>query len=255
MRPHLHIPFHRIKEHLPFILEKKLDIELFLNTETLDSIVLSDISRLAKDLKHNPNISVHGPFMDLSPGAMDHKIRSITIERYLKTIEMTAPLKPRAIVFHSGYEKWKYGLKNDVWLKESITTWKFVLEASSKIGSKIAIENIFEESPDNLRLLMNELSSERFGICFDTGHFNLFSKTPLKEWLDELLPYVMEFHLHDNLRDFDSHLPIGDGSFDFDLLFSIIGKKDYLFTLEAHSAEDAMKSLGRFNSLCQRYRS
>ena len=51
---------------------------------------------------------------------------------------------------------------------------------AEEIGVKIAIENIFEDEPENLRLLMEEMGNKNFGICFDSGHFNLFLKYHLK---------------------------------------------------------------------------
>ena len=136
--------------------------------------------------------------MDLSPGAVDQKIRAVTIERFTRIFDIAEILKPEAIVFHSGYEKWKYALKIDVWLENSLKTWRIVQKRAEEMEVKIAIENIFEDEPTNLRLLMEEMSSSNFGLCFDTGHFNLFSKIPLAEWLEQLKAYILELHLHDN---------------------------------------------------------
>ena len=79
------------------------------------------------------------------------------------------------------------------------------------MGVKIAIENIFEDEPSNLRLLMEQMGSDNFGVCFDTGHCNLFSKVPLEEWMRALAAYIAELHLHDNDRSADQHLPMGEG--------------------------------------------
>ena len=40
---------------------------------------------------------------------------------------------------------------------------------AEEIGAKIAIENIFEDEPQNLRLLMEKMGNNSFGICFDSG--------------------------------------------------------------------------------------
>ncbi len=159
------------------------------------------------------------------------------------------------MVFHSGYEKWRFGLRPDIWLEGSLITWNEVLSSASGMDAKIAIENIFEDEPHNLKLLMKELGSERFGLCFDAGHFNLFSKTPLSDWLGELLPHIKELHLHDNLRDNDTHLPIGEGTFDFETLFKAVSglSPRPLYTIEAHSPEDVLKGMERFNEFGQRY--
>jgi len=39
-------------------------------------------------------------------------------------MEIAELLAPKIVVFHSGYEKWKYGHRVDIWLEESLTTWR-----------------------------------------------------------------------------------------------------------------------------------
>jgi sugar phosphate isomerase/epimerase len=249
--PHVHIPYHKIGDFLPFIKENRINLEIYFLSDSLDTITGTDIIKLKESLDYHPSLTIHAPFMDLSPGAVDSKVRAVTIERFLHIFRIAEILstgsfgKPEVIVFHSGYEKWKYALNIDLWLEKSIKTWTPLAKNADEIGVRIAIENIFEDEPTNLKLLMQELGSERFGICFDTGHFNLFSKTPLNEWLEVLKPYIIELHLHDNDRTADTHNPIGDGTFDFDTLFSILKGKDLIYTIEAHSAEDAMKGVER----------
>ncbi len=245
INPHVHIPYHRIEDYLNFIKENRINLEIYFSSHSLDTINNSDIINLKETLDYHPSLTIHAPFMDLSPGAVDSKVRSVTIERFLHTFDIAEILKPEALVFHSGYEKWKYEQRIDIWLEGSLITWKPLIKRAHELNMQIAIENIFEDKPTNLTLLMQELSSENFGICFDTGHFNLFSKTLLKEWLKYLKPYIIELHLHDNDKTADTHGPIGDGTFDFDTLFSILKDKDLIYTIEAHNAEDAVKSIER----------
>ena len=187
--------------------------------------------------------------MDLSPGAVDEKVRAITIERFLSVFDVAEILQPKTIVFHSGYEKWKYAHRIDLWLEGSLITWSAVLERAKALNVRIAIENIFEDDPENLRILMEHINSEHFGVCFDTGHFNIFSSIPLSEWIGQLKPYIMELHLHDNHKISDAHIAIGDGTFDFNALFAAVRDKDIIYTIEGHTPEDVMKSIARAEEL------
>ncbi len=245
VNPHFHIPYDKLGEYLPFLKKHLLNLEIYFSSNSLDTIKAADIKRLQEMLDYQLALTIHAPFMDLSPGAVDSKVRAVTIERFSQIFELAETLKPEVIVFHSGYEKWKYALKIDLWLEESLITWGHLLPRAEEKGIKIAIENIFEDNPLNLRLLMEEMRSQYFGICFDTGHFNLFSTTPLEEWLTQLKPYIIELHLHDNNKDADNHKAIGDGTFDFDTLFSLLGDKNLIYTIEAHTPEDALKGLER----------
>lgn len=243
---HVHIPYPRIGEYLQLIKQKQFDLEIYFPAAALDTLKISDVKQLKEDLDYNPSISFHAPFMDLSPGAIDSKVRAATIERFSHIFEIAEILSPKAIVFHSGYDKWKYDHNTDIWLEKSLETWKPLIKRAASLGVKIAIENIFEDEPSNLKMLMKEIHSENFGLCFDTGHFNLFSKAPLEHWLKSLAPYIYEFHVHDNDKSMDQHLPVGDGTFDFRTLFSCLDKKkNYIYTIEAHTPERVLKSLSK----------
>jgi len=245
VKPYVHIPYSKIGDYLHFIKDYLLNLEVYFSSNSLDTIKDSDILRLKEDLDYHPSLTLHAPFMDLSPGAVDSKVRDITIERFYHILGIAKILRPGVIVFHSGYEKWKYALKIDLWLEMSLLTWRHILPRAKEMNLKIAIENIFEDDPANLRLLMEEMGSQYFGICFDTGHFNLFSNASLEEWLRQLKSYIIELHLHDNDRSADTHNAIGDGTFDFDTLFSTLRDKNLIYTIEAHTPEDVLKSLER----------
>jgi sugar phosphate isomerase/epimerase len=243
--PHVHVPYESIERYLSFIKESRINLEVYFSSDSLDTIRRSTLAGLEDTLEYGPSFTIHAPFMDLSPGAVDSEVRKVTMSRFSQIFDLAEILRPKAIVFHSGYEKWKYALKTGLWLENSLLTWRPLLKRAVDMGLKIAIENIFEDEPDSLRLLMEEVGSEHFGICFDTGHFNLFSRLPLEEWMIQLRPYIVELHLHDNHKSSDEHLAIGDGTFDFAAIFSALRGKGLIYTIEGHSPEDVLKSVDR----------
>ncbi len=249
IHPHVHIPFDRVQEHLDFIKENRLNLEIYFSSAILDTVTDSGIFAVREMLDYSPSLTFHAPFMDLSPGAVDSKVRDATINRFSQVLDIADILRPAAIVFHSGYEKWKYALNIDLWLEKSLMTWQPLNERAAAMGVKIAIENIFEDEPANLKLLMEKMNSENFGICFDTGHFHLFSKVPLENWISPLKPHIIELHLHDNDRTSDQHLPVSDGTFDFKSFFELLGDKNCIYTLEAHSPQNVMKSIKSLRAL------
>ncbi|GAB6182493.1 sugar phosphate isomerase/epimerase family protein [Thermodesulfovibrio hydrogeniphilus] len=247
LKPHIHVPYNKFYEYAEIIQREKLNLEIYFDAKSLDEINENDILRLRKALNYEPSLSFHGPFMDLSPGTVDSKIREVTIERYNQVLDIAENFNLKTIVFHSGYNKWNYAFKVNIWLENSLITWEKILPRAEKLKIKIAIENIFEEDPENLKLLMEKVSSPYFGICFDTGHFNLFSKSGLKFWIEELKKFIIEFHLHDNNGSADEHLSIGSGSFDFKTLFNLISNENYVYTIEAHSAVEVFRSIEKLN--------
>lgn len=243
--PHVHVPFEKIESYLDFILHNRFNLEIYFSADILDTLERDLLYKVIAALKHGPDLTFHAPFMDLSPAAIDSKVRKATITRFNELLDIAEIMRPLAIVCHSGYEKWKYGLSIDLWLRKSIETWKPINERAKSLGCKIAIENIFEDEPSNLRTLMEKMASENFGICFDTGHCHLFSKVSIDKWLDDLSPYILELHLHDNDRSADQHYPIGDGTFDFDRFFALLDNRDLIHTIEAHTPERVIKSIER----------
>lgn len=243
--PHVHVPFEKIERYLDFILQNRFNLEIYFSAEILDTLEKNRLYEVLTALKHRPDLTFHAPFMDLSPAAVDSRVREATITRFNELLDIAEIMRPLAIVCHSGYEKWKYSLSVDLWLRKSIETWKPIDERAKSLGCKIAIENIFEDEPANLRVLMEEMSSDNFGICFDTGHCNLFSKVSMDQWLEELGKHFLELHLHDNDRSADQHYPIGDGTFDFDRFFLLLDKRDCIHTIEAHTPERVIKSIER----------
>ncbi|MCE5312895.1 MAG: sugar phosphate isomerase/epimerase [Nitrospiraceae bacterium] len=247
LSPHIHVPYEKISEHLRLITDMRLNLEIYFNSQSVMSASPDDLKRLKDLLSHNPALSFHAPFMDLSPGAIDPDIRQITLDRFHQVLDAAEILQPSCIVFHSGYEKWKYALSIEPWLTNSLPVWHEINSRALETGAKIAIENIFEDEPSNLKALVEEMGSVNFGICFDTGHFNLFSSCSIEHWMDEIGSRIIELHVHDNDKSSDQHLPIGDGTFDFERFFSLMKSDGLIHTIEAHTPEHVIKGIERLS--------
>lgn len=226
---------------------RRYDLEIYCAASVLDQIERPDLENACKSLDWNPSLSLHAPFMDLNPGAVDTMVRSVTQMRFRQILDAAAILKPRTIVFHAGYDRWRYSGRTDIWLQYSLDTWSKVMESASKIGVQVAVENVFDEDPEALGMLIDKIGSPDFGFCFDTGHFNLFTTVPLERWFERLGKHILEVHLHDNDGTADSHRAIGAGNIDFPRFFDLLRgqRRDPVYTVEAHNKEDVDVSLER----------
>lgn len=240
---HVHIPYKHLDTYLPVIVEKKCNIELFVPASSLDKPPLTGLDKIKKVLGNGTSLTWHAPFMDLSPGGVDEKIRQITADRIKQSAKESLPFNPKLIVVHPGYDDYRFNEQEDKWLKNSLKTWGEVLDEFPHLN--LAIENVFESRPDTIERLIREMNSTRFKYCFDTGHFNVFSEITLMDWLKCLGPYIAEVHLHDNHGKEDEHLGLGEGNFDFDTLFNFLrdSNRQPIFTLEAHTKEGVLKSV------------
>lgn len=240
---HVHIQYRYLDAYLPLLLEKDCNIELFIPASILDNPPLTGLRHIEKALGNGRHLTWHAPFMDLSPGGVDEKIRQVTVSRIKQSVKESLPFNPELIVVHPGYDDYRFNEQEDKWLKNSLKTWREILGEFPHVN--LAIENVFESRPDTIERLIREMDSTRFRYCFDTGHFNVFSKVPLMDWLKCLGPYISEAHLHDNHGRTDEHLGLGEGNFDFDSLFGFFKTltKQPVITLEAHTKEGVLRSL------------
>jgi len=243
---HVNVPYSLLRSRIDFAVKNRIHPEIYFSGEDLDICQEKDVKDLAEILQRNElHITLHGPFMDLSPGGIDRRIKEVTLERFARTLELARFFHPKMIVFHPGYEKWKFDGDVNLWLKNSLETWSPLVEEAGKRGLTLAIENVFEETPDPLKTLLEEIDSPHFRFCLDTGHHHLFSKAPLSLWFEALGKYLGEVHLHDNHKEMDEHLPMGEGEFDFEQLFVLLSefKLSPIYTIEPHKEDHLWRGL------------
>lgn len=251
---HAHIQFPMIEENISYLLDKNVHPEIFLSGEMLDSLLPEQIESAAALLDAaNLECTIHTPFMDLNPGSDEKLIRDVTRRRFKQVCDAASILRPKVMVFHPGYDRWRYGEKQSAWLGHCIDSFAAVLADTEQTGCRIAVENIFEEEPSTLVALIEAVNHPRFGHCFDVGHWNLFSSTnvTLEEWFAALGSRILEAHIHDNCGLKDDHAPIGEGNIDFPGYFRLLKgyAPDAVWTLEAHSKsslERAVKAVAPF---------
>ena len=253
---HVHIPYPKLKDYLEMLRKRRYDLEIYLSAAVLDQIEKQDLDKLIERLDWGPKLTLHAPFMDMNPGAMDPMVRSVTQVRFRQLLTVADILKPRAAVFHAAYDRWRYSGRKDVWLENSIDTWRKVMDSASKTGLRVAVENVFDEDPEALQMLIEKINSPDFGFCFDTGHFNLFSKVTMEQWFESLGRHLVEVHLHDNDGTADSHWALGRGTVDFEKFFSLMNAHAPMpvFTVEAHDKDDVETSLERVKQLMAKNR-
>ena len=243
---HVNVPYPMLRSRAEFALKNRIHPEIYFSGQDLDTYDEKEARDLAEKLRGNGlEVTFHGPFMDLSPGGVDPRIKEVTSDRFSRTIQLAEIFRPETIVFHAGYEKWKFDADVDLWLKSSLQTWNPLVKAAEEVGVTLALENVYEETPDSIAALLNEIASPRFRFCLDTGHHHIFSKVPLSRWVETLGKFLSEIHLHDNHREMDEHLPIGEGSFDFEQLFALLSqyRLSPIYTLEPHQEDHLRRGL------------
>lgn len=245
-RIHGHIPYPQLSRYIDYVLDSRINPEFFFSAETLDHLIWEELAAQSQTL-HAAGLAttIHAPFLDLNPGALDPTIRAATLHRFQQVFQAAELLRPRVIVFHPGFDELRYGDNRMAWLKNSISFWQELLPRAKELGCIIAVENIFEKEPSTLRGLLEAIDDPSFRHCYDVGHWNMFTTVSIETWFAELGPYIAECHIHDNHGHSDEHLPLGEGLIDFDKVFELL--KQYapqsVWTIEAHSKERLERAL------------
>ncbi len=240
------IPLELLENYLPKIIERVMPIELVIKAEVLDKYSFSDFKGLAKRLKGlGIKLTVHLPFMDLSIAALDPWVRKVSLLRLFQGMKIASLFEPKVCVFHSGYHQDYHREQKESWRKifidDSLST---ILNLADELSLTLALENTFEPTPDFMKPIF-EAYQNRLYWCFDPGHAKVFSEADELSWFDELSPFLIEMHCHDNLGKFDDHLPLGQGVINFQKIFKAIKKQDkeVFLTIEARTEEAFLKSL------------
>lgn len=246
------MPYTLLPRYLEMILAKKLNPEIYFSHYALQSLDKNKCSEMAGRLKDaGLKATFHAPFMDLRPGALDDTIRQASHDRICQVFDLIPYFQPLKIVCHPSFDDRYYVNCDDLWLENSVNFWRQLLPLLKGTGTVIALENVYEKEPGILRRLLEMLASDQVCFCFDTGHFNVFARSPLKTWMEQMGPYIGHLHLHDNFGKFDEHLPPGMATFPFDQFFAALKEMNVqpTITLEAHSQEHLWQSLANLQKM------
>ncbi len=248
---HAHIPYGRLAELLDYAVANRVNPEVYFSAEALDNLIWEELSSMAGAI-HSAGLktTIHAPFFDLKPGAVDTGIRAASRHRIQQVIKVAELLRPKVIVVHPGYDDLYYGDSRLVWLKNSIDFWQEFVSKAHELNTIIAVENIYEKEPSTIKALLDSIDDPCFRHCFDVGHWNMFATVTLEEWFGELGEYIAESHIHDNHGQRDEHLPVGEGIIDFSKFFSFLNQyaQDAVWTLEAHNTKHLQRTMKNIKS-------
>ena len=239
----VNIPFRMLvrEGYLSRFLEEGIHPEIGFDALTLDETPDRAFREAAAAFRENGRrVTCHAPFLDLSAGSLDPALRRLTRVRFEQTLRAVAWFQPVTVVCHTGWDHRRNPELRKPWLEKSLELWAWFAGALRSGGARMMMENVYEESPEELLDCVAPLRDLGAGVCLDTGHLSAFGESPLEQWLDVLLPDIGQLHLHDNRGVEDEHLAPGRGTVDFPLLFRRLPAEKTsrpLITLEPHREE------------------
>ena len=170
-------------------------------------------------LAQSDRFILHAPFAELSPCAIDPKVREVARFRLDQAARLCDRYGVRRMVVHSGFIPRVYFPE---WFIEQSAGFFRDFLADRPADFSIMIENVLDPDPCTLLEMVDAIGDPRAGICLDVGHAHVASEVPVETWIDALAPHLTHLHVHDNDGTCDAHAVPGDGTIGFPALFDRI---------------------------------
>ncbi len=246
-----------VDKYLDRLLETGINPEIGLNRAALNRFSMPDFVKVAEIFRsRGVRCTIHGPFTDISVGAIDKEVRQASMRRMRTALDIAAVFGAGSVVCHSGYDYRQYLGAEEQWLENITDSLVELSEYAAKAGTCLMLENVFEPDPGFHEKIFAAVGSASLGFCLDLGHLKVFSPdSTLDQWLSAVGHRIGELHIHDNLGKEDDHLPVGQGVCDFDALFAWLEKNNTcpILTLEAHDEDAVFPSLEGLGKLLETY--
>lgn len=188
--------------------------------------------------------TMHGAFLDIYVHSDDPLIRKASQDRVIQSLEIAKRMGLKGIVFHTG-------LLGNLRTAGYLKGWKeknarFFAEIAERYPEQnIYMENMFDETPDMLAELAEELRDvKNFGVCLDYAH-GAVTDCPCENWVRTLAPYIRHMHINDNDLRVDLHQSVGNGRIDWKVYDSLINQYgiDSTVLVEVYGYEAQRESL------------
>lgn len=188
------------------------------------------------------NRTLHAPFNELFPCAIDPLARKLAAQRYTQAINLARDYGAERVVIHGGYNARMY---YPIWYTEqSVIFWREFMKTVPQ-DITICLENVFEPTPEMLADIVRRVDDKRLRLCLDVGHVNAYSGVPVMKWIEDCADVIGHYHMHNNTGETDSHNALPDGSIPMKEVFAAADEltSAATVTLETLTAEESVSWL------------
>ena len=222
------------------------------NTDTIiytcSNDELKQLMQIEKTSAQNAGVvisQVHGPWR-YPPKDDTVEDRQERLEKMKRAIIATHLLGCEYIVIHPIMPYGTFDLQSgneNATFKENLLFFTELGNFAKNYNVTICLENMpmlnFSlATPEKVLSLVKEIGLENVKICIDTGHINVFNNLDIAKEIIRVGSYLKVLHIHDNLKDKDTHLFPTQGTIDWQLVTSALKTIGYsgVFSLECPPA-------------------
>lgn len=202
-------------------------------------------------------VDAHAPFGPEADLMLPDDMRKVGRARQDLVLELVHEAGVKTCCFHLGNAP----LFPQYTLEELHTficrTLEPLLKRAEELDITICIENIFKplNTVSEILTLLKKFDSPNLGVCYDSGHANIMENgmnhadsRPWGQWegrgevewekdvLTQLLPHIVNCHLHDNFASQDEHSLPGLGTVDWQRTLSMLKQAPRLQCMQSEVA-------------------
>lgn len=216
---------HPIEENLELLLARGADkIELLLDGSQWDDMD-GQMARMKKTLRnYSVRFSVHPPAWDTNLASENLAIRTASFEEYKKSIEFAHDIEAEHVVIHPGFS-FSPAFDKKAAQERAQYYMEQLCRVAAPLGIKLAMENVgykgasIYTEQEYLKCL--DGFDDTAGYLIDTGHAFL-NGWNIAEMIRATKNRLYTVHIHDNSGAGDEHLPIGEGSIEWQPIFEAL---------------------------------
>jgi len=160
------------------------------------------------------SFQVHAPMSDMNIASLDPRIRDVSVNRLLETIECASELDIGPVTIHPGFISPLSVADKDKAYEKGRESLRAISNAARDVGVKVGLENmprIWVATCETLESWKRMTEGIDVGFTLDVGH--AWTMGQLDEFLT-LADRTVNVHIHDNVGDRDEHRVLGKGSVD-----------------------------------------
>lgn len=192
------------------------------------------------DLKY----TIHAPFIDINIASLNSAVSNTSVSEIKRSVDLANMIDSDIIVVHPGIIGFNGRGKEELIYKIAEDKLKDIGDYAKDNGVNACIENlpnIIDFMYVDLNLLEKTLEKLKLPMTLDIGHAHTAGFTPDEIYFDS----VKHIHVHDNNGRDDTHLALGEGTFDLNRFFDIFAKNKYdgIYMLELNSIDSIEKSI------------
>lgn len=206
--------------------------------ETVDVTEDVDDSRLGNVCeKHGVDIDVHLPFKQVVATAVPEYNDAI-VKYQQRLLSWAGNLGARKAVLHGTVRN-----TSDTALRPTFADQlSSIVDIGRGHGVEIVIENVGHQRRGLPLSVLGDLAREAgASVCFDIGHAYMEDGNDgVERFLNGYADLISHVHIHDARSRGDTHIPVGAGEIDFDLLADHLGGFDGTVAIEVFTDDIAL---------------